>query len=151
VVLSRSTDGGQHWSVPFALNDTITGDRFEPRIALGPGGLIVAVFYDRRRNGADLDLAMVVAHDTGTRVTVGPNRLLTSRPSPISAIPFIPPGSHCLAPGRFFGDYIGLMARAGWAGAAWTTSTLTHPGETAVRFLPVTLTAALAVGGSRSW
>jgi hypothetical protein len=151
VVLSRSTDGGQHWSVPFALNDTIQGDRFEPQIAVGPAGLLVAIFYDRRRNGADLDLVSVVARDTGTRVEVGPNQMLTALPSPISAIPFIPPGSFCLAPGRFFGDYIGLVVGSGLAAAAWTTSTLVYPGETAVRFLSIPLTPAFATGVSRSW
>jgi hypothetical protein len=151
VVLSRSTDGGQQWSVPFALNDTIQGDRFEPQIALGPDGLLVAIFYDRRRNDTDLDLDLVVARDTGTQVEVGPNRMLTPQPSPISAIPFIPPGSFCLAPGRFFGDYIGLAVGPDWAGVAWTTSTLTHPGQTAVRFLSVAPTPALAGGVSRLW
>jgi hypothetical protein len=151
VVLSRSTDGGQHWSLPFALNDTIQGDRFEPQLAVGPDGLIMAAFYDRRRNGADLDLALVAARDTGTRVRVGTNRLLTAQPSPISAIPFIPPGSFCLAPGRFFGDYIGLAVGSGWAGVAWTTSTLTHPGQTAVRFLSIPLTPAFPTSASRPW
>jgi hypothetical protein len=136
VVLSRSSDGGLHWSAPFALNDTARGDRFEPRLAAGPGGLLAAVFYDRRRT-SDLDLEMAVVRDLGSRVLISPNQRLTARPSPISAIPFIPPGNPCLAQGRFFGDYIGAAVGGGRAMVAWTGSSLAQPGSTAVRFLDV--------------
>lgn len=150
VVLSRSTDGGWHWSNPFALNDTARGDRFEPRLAVVPGGLVAAIFYDRRRNGTDLDLELVLVRDKGQRAEVGPNLRLTPSPSPISAMPFIPPGSPCLAQGRFFGDYIGLAIGRGHALVVWTTSAYGHPGETAVRFRGVVLTP-IALADDRAW
>ncbi len=52
VFLVQSTDGGQTWSKPVAVNDDITSgkvaDHFQPAVAAGPGGAVAVAFYDRR-------------------------------------------------------------------------------------------------------
>ncbi len=52
VVLVQSTDGGQTWSKPVAVNeDHASGkvaDHFQPAVAAGPGGAVAVAFYDRR-------------------------------------------------------------------------------------------------------
>jgi len=52
VFLVQSTDGGQTWSKPVAVNDdTASGkvaDHFQPAVAAGPGGAVAVAFYDRR-------------------------------------------------------------------------------------------------------
>ena len=50
--LVQSTDGGQTWSKPVAVNDDIhsgkVADHFQPAVAAGPGGAVAVAFYDRR-------------------------------------------------------------------------------------------------------
>jgi hypothetical protein len=52
VFLVQSTDGGQTWSKPVAVNDDIASgrvaDHFQPAVAAGPGGAVAVAFYDRR-------------------------------------------------------------------------------------------------------
>jgi hypothetical protein len=52
VFLVQSTDGGQHWSQPVAVNDDFksgkVADHFQPAVAAGPGGALAVAFYDRR-------------------------------------------------------------------------------------------------------
>ena len=48
----QSTDGGQTWSQPVAVNDDIgsgkVADHFQPAVAAGPDGAVAVGFYDRR-------------------------------------------------------------------------------------------------------
>jgi hypothetical protein len=52
VFLVQSTDGGQSWSQPVAVNDDYASgkvaDHFQPAVAAGPGGAVAVAFYDRR-------------------------------------------------------------------------------------------------------
>src|SRR5207245_2667152 len=52
VFIVQSTDGGQTWSAPVAVNDDYksgnVADHFQPAIAAGPGGAVAVAFYDRR-------------------------------------------------------------------------------------------------------
>jgi hypothetical protein len=52
VFFIQSTDGGQTWSKPVAVNDDInsgkTADHFQPAVAAGPNGAVAVAFYDRR-------------------------------------------------------------------------------------------------------
>jgi len=52
VFLVQSTDGGQSWSQPVAVNDDYlsgnVADHFQPAVAAGPGGAVAVAFYDRR-------------------------------------------------------------------------------------------------------
>jgi hypothetical protein len=151
IMLSRSSDGGRHWSGPIALNDSARGDRLEPQIAVSRDGTIVAAFYDRRRDGVNLDLELAVARDTGAALRLQPNIQLTADPSPIAAIPFIPPGSPCLAQGRFFGDYLGVAEHQGQAAIAWTASTDAYPRQTQIRFTSMVLPRAATGDTVRYW
>jgi hypothetical protein len=146
IMLSRSADNGRQWSAPIALNDSTRGDRFEPQIAVAANGSVVAAFYDRRRDGVNLDLELALARDTGRGLRRWPNVRLTARASPLAAIPYIPPGSSCLAQGRFFGDYLGLVGRGGDAAIAWTASASAYPRQTEIRYTQVS--ARPGTGGS---
>jgi hypothetical protein len=48
----QSTNGGQTWSAPVAVNDDVASgkvaDHFQPAVAAGPGGAVAVAFYDRR-------------------------------------------------------------------------------------------------------
>jgi hypothetical protein len=52
VYLVQSTDGGQTWSAPVAVNDDVASgkvaDHFQPAVAAGPNGAVAVAFYDRR-------------------------------------------------------------------------------------------------------
>jgi hypothetical protein len=141
IVVSSSDDAGSHWSSPIIVNDSAKGDRFEPQVATAAGDTAVVAFYDRRRNGVDLDLELSVVRQTASGLYAAPNVRLTGLPAPLAAIPFIPAGSSCLAQGRFFGDYIGLALHGTRAGVVWTGSTPAYPGLTDVRFASIPLTA----------
>jgi hypothetical protein len=41
------------------------------------------------------------------------NQRVNALPSPVSSIYYLAPGTSCLEPGRFFGDYIGAAAVRG--------------------------------------
>jgi hypothetical protein len=54
VKFTQSTDGGQHWSAPVAVNDNVDApgvptDQFQPSVAAGPDGAVAVAFYDRRQ------------------------------------------------------------------------------------------------------
>jgi hypothetical protein len=109
IMLSRSRNSGASWSAPHRVNDSTQGDRFMPTVsALGDGSVGVA-FYDRRRSLSALDVyATQASFNTGFRVAR--NSRVSQGNSPISDILYLPPGSTCFLPGRFFGDYIGSSA-----------------------------------------
>jgi hypothetical protein len=93
--LVQSTDGGQTWSQPVAVNDDIASgkvaDHFQPAVAAGPGGAVAVAFYDRRancptdasiitqdqgRSNFCIDVSVQPYRDNGTAagaVPVGPN------------------------------------------------------------------------------
>ena len=52
VFIVQSTDGGQTWSSPVAVNDDYksgnVADHFQPAVAAGTGGAVAVAFYDRR-------------------------------------------------------------------------------------------------------
>ena len=95
VFLVQSTNGGQTWSAPVAVNDDINSgrvaDHFQPAVAAGPGGAVAVAFYDRRaacptdasiipqdqgRSNFCIDVSVQPFRDSGTAasaVPVGPN------------------------------------------------------------------------------
>src|SRR5881628_1688690 len=53
VKFTQSADGGLSWSPPVVVNDNVDAagvptDQFQPTIAVGAGGAVAIVFYDRR-------------------------------------------------------------------------------------------------------
>jgi hypothetical protein len=93
VFLVQSTDGGQTWSKPAAVNDDMASgkvaDHFQPAVAAGPGGAVAVAFYDRRadcptdasiikqdqgRSNFCIDVSVQAYKDTGAGATpVGAN------------------------------------------------------------------------------
>ncbi|HLJ68836.1 MAG TPA: sialidase family protein [Chloroflexota bacterium] len=138
IVLSRSVDGGRSWSTPRRVNDARNGARFMPSVVLLAGGSLAVVFYDQRRGGMVLDTYAARAR-FGSRFRAYPNLRLDSGTSPVVDMMYVAPGSTCLAPGRFFGDYIGAVAMGRDLGAVWADTQLHQPDETDVWFARVTL------------
>jgi len=138
VMLARSRDGGHTWTQPVALNDAAAGDRFMPAISIGPDGVVRVAFYDRRVDGTRFGLYAVAARDEGGRLRVWPNRQVSAALSSPYTLHYIAPGSSCVAPGRFMGDYIGAAtARDGALDAMWTDTTQSAPGESDIMFARV--------------
>lgn len=139
IVISRSTDGGRRWSPPRRVNDSSRLDRFMPALSvLGDGGVGIA-FYDRRNGSSLLDVyAVRVSFTHGFRASA--NVRVSRGRSPIGDITYLPPGSTCFLPGRFFGDYIGA-ASAGGASlcVAWADTRLGIPNDTDIWFARVQL------------
>jgi hypothetical protein len=67
VFLVQSTDGGQTWSAPVAVNDDVASgrvaDHFQPAVAAGPGGAVAVGFYDRRATCPTY--SSIIAQDQG--------------------------------------------------------------------------------------
>jgi Neuraminidase (sialidase) len=50
IVLSRSTDGGQHWSTPRIVSHNNTAQSFNHAVAVGNDGELAVLYYDDARN-----------------------------------------------------------------------------------------------------
>jgi hypothetical protein len=137
IMLARSHDGGLHWSAPVRVNDVRSGDRFMPAIASLAGGGVGVAFYDRRRSPDLLDVYAARVHFSG-HVLVSPNVRVTGGNAPVGDIQYLPPGSTCFLPGRFFGDYIGAAGdRSGGLCVVWADTQLHIPNETDIWFARV--------------
>lgn len=135
VVLSRSRDGGRTWTAPLALNDTPLGDRFMPALSAGADGVVQVAFYDRRADHVHFALYAVAARDLWNRVQVWPNRRVSATLSTPYLLHYIVPGSTCVAPGRFMGDYIAAATSPdGALNVLWDDTALGHPVETDLWF-----------------
>lgn len=138
VMLTRSRDGGRTWTQPLALNDAAPGDRFMPTLSIGADGLIRVAFYDRRADGTRFGLYGVALRDAGERLEVWPNRQVSATLSSPYTLHYIAPGSSCVAPGRFMGDYIdAATARDGALDVMWTDTAASAPGESDIMFAHV--------------
>ena len=115
VVLSRSTDGGRHWTAP-AVVAADTGpsvQSYNQAVEVSPDGTVFVAFYDDRSNVlgdgvATTDVWLRHSHNGGGTWTEthlsGP---FDHYRAPIS---FFAPG---VPRGLFLGDYIGLETRTG--------------------------------------
>jgi hypothetical protein len=103
----RSTDGGATWSAPIRVNDDVgTAAQWFPWIAFDEAGVAHVVWYDRRGNGAEIDVYVTRSLDGG--VTFEPNTRVTA-----AAFTPILPWEGGAAP--FIGDYNGIAAAGGVA------------------------------------
>ena len=129
IVLTRSTNGGRTWASPRRINDSRVGDRFMPAISSYSDGSVGLAFYDRR--GGPNDLGVYAARVTWTStVHVGTNERVNARPSTVAKMYYIKPGSTCLSPGRFFGDYIAAEAAGRQLLVTWADTTGSTNGQT---------------------
>lgn len=138
IMISRSVDGGAHWSRPRRVNDVRRNDRFMPALAmLGPQTVGVA-FYDRRDSLSDLNIyAARVSYSAGFHAYR--NMRVNGGSSPISDVYYIKPGSTCFSPGRFFGDYIGAAPSGGQLCVVWADTRLHTRNETDLWFARASL------------
>ncbi len=107
VWLSKSTDGGLHWSAPTRVNnDPANRHQFLTWMALDQvTGWLWFVFYDRRNHSDNgTDVYMAVSRDGGT----------TFQNFIISQSPFTPNA------GQFFGDYTNITAHNNIVRPIWT-------------------------------
>jgi len=135
LVLVRSRASGGAWSRPAVLNDVPAGDRFMPALSVGSDGVARVVFYDRRADGVRFALYGVAARDLGKRLAVWPNRRISATLSSPYTLHYIVPGSGCVLPGRFMGDYIAAATTPdGALDTMWTDAALGVQDETDLWF-----------------
>lgn len=110
VYYRRSTDSGTSWSPPIQLNDVGTGDQYHPSLQVY-GTTLVAGWYDRRHDGANLlqDYYKRVSTDGG--LTWGANLRVTDVSSPIHLDPNL---AYC-----YHGDYDQSAVTAGGHVMQW--------------------------------
>ena len=138
LVLARSRDQGRTWSRPVVIDDVAQGDRFMPALSVDRAGVLRVAFYDRRVDHVRFGLYGVAARDLGDRLRVWPNRQLSAALSSPYVLHYIVPGSTCVAPGRFMGDYIGAASTPnGDLAVTWTDSARNVAEETDVWFARV--------------
>jgi hypothetical protein len=122
VALSRSTDGGLHWSAPIKVNASPPGvAAFTPAVDVASDGTVAVTYYDFRNNTPDpstlpTDAFAVFSHDGGQ--TFGGEQRLTPSSFDLDLAPS--------AGGKFLGDYVGLS----------------HMGSTFVPFYTQTVSAS---------
>jgi hypothetical protein len=113
IFFMRSEDNGVTWSEALRINDDAVhngADQFHPWISVDDGGVIHAVFYDRRldENNWLFDLYYTKSENGGE--TWSPNERITTVSSN--------PGDARLA--GLIGEYIGLSAWGGGVQMVWT-------------------------------
>jgi Neuraminidase (sialidase) len=100
IVLSRSTDGGRHWSTPTVVSHHDSAQSFNHAVAVGNDGELAVLYYDNARNdsrpGIPTDVYLRHSGDGGA--TWSAPQLLTSFDFANAPI----------ARGYFVGDYQGL-------------------------------------------
>jgi hypothetical protein len=105
ILAVRSEDAGATWSLPTRVNDDTSGQaQFLPWITFDPTGTGWALWYDRRHDGAAIDVYLARTDDCG--VSWQPNQRVTAA----GFTPVLPtePGA-----AAFIGDYNGIAAADG--------------------------------------
>jgi hypothetical protein len=138
IVITRSTDGGAHWSRPVRVNDARGADRFMPSLTAWSDASVGVAFYDRRNGPGRLDVYASRVRFSG-KLTASANVQVNQGASPTADIYYIAPGSTCLSPGRFFGDYIGAAAAPHHRlCVVWSSARSQFPGTTDIWFRSIT-------------
>lgn len=114
ILAVRSDDAGATWSLPTRVNDDNSGQaQFLPWITFDPAGTGWAIWYDRRHDGAAIDVYLARTNDCG--VTWQANQRITA--AGFAAVLPSEPGA-----AAFIGDYNGLAAAGGKVFAAFQDS-----------------------------
>ncbi len=101
----RSADDGATWSAPVRVNDDAGSEaQFFPWVTFDEAGVAYAVWYDRRRNGSDIDVYLTRSTDGGE--TWEPNMRVTAA----GFAPILPWESGAA---DFIGDYNAVAAAGG--------------------------------------
>ena len=133
VALSRSTDGGLHWSAPIKVNASPAGvAAFTPSVDVASDGTVAVTYYDFRNNTSSTstlptDAFAVFSHDGGQ--TFGGEVRLTKHSFDLDLAP--------RAGGKFLGDYVGL-SHAGGTFIPFYTQTVSssNPTDIFASFVP---------------
>jgi len=101
IVLTRSTDGGQHWSAPVVVSHDDDAQSFNDAVTVGNDGELAVLYYDDARNddavpGIPTDVYLRHSPDGGKT---------WSDPQPLASFDF---ANAPIARGYFVGDYQGL-------------------------------------------
>jgi hypothetical protein len=107
IFVTRSTDGGVHWSSPRSITsgmaatlnrDTTKNDNWQPSIAVSPvNGHIYVTFYDKRADPANTKARLYRALSTDGGLTWGN--------APLASADFTPSTGYDALSGGYFGDY----------------------------------------------
>jgi hypothetical protein len=122
VLFSRSTDGGQTWSVPLRVNDDPPhngADHFMPAVAVARDGVITVSWFDRRRDPTDHLIDTYLAQSNNGGITFGRNRRVTTTnwdPAIDAPEPEGKPDD------TFIGDYEALCADNRFAHPLWNST-----------------------------
>lgn len=100
IVLSRSTDGGRHWSAPTVVSHHDSAQSFNHAVAVGNDGELAVLYYDDYRNDSrsGIPTDVYLRHSSNGGTTWSAPQLLTS--FDLANAP--------VARGYFVGDYQGL-------------------------------------------
>lgn len=121
VYMIKSTDGGNSWSSPIRVNQDSSGlgkEHYFPWITCDPEiGVLSVIFYDDRNvNSTDCEVFVATSLDGGN----------TWEDFKVSDVSFTPAPIPGLA-GGYFGDYLGISARAGQVYPVWTSNYTGQP------------------------
>jgi hypothetical protein len=105
IVLSRSTDGGRHWSAPTVVSDHNSAQSFNHAVEVAHDGELAVLYYDDARNTA----AAGIPTDVYLRHS-GDGGRTWSDPQLLASYDF---ANAPIARGYFVGDYQGLAAIGG--------------------------------------
>jgi BNR/Asp-box repeat len=102
IVLSRSTDGGQHWTAPMIVSHHNSAQSFNDAVAVGNDGEVGLIYYDDNDNtsAAGIPTDVYFRHSGNGGAT-------WSSPQKLATFDF---ATAPVARGLFVGDYQGLAA-----------------------------------------
>lgn len=126
IVLSKSTDGGRHWTAPVPVSSSDPGvQSYNHAVEVTPDGTVVVAFYDDRNNVTDDGIATTdvwVRHSHDGGATWEEQHLHGPFDHYTAPISYFAPGD---PRGLFLGDYIGLEATGSNDVVAFFSSTIT--------------------------
>lgn len=121
IFLTRSLDGGDHWTLPIRVNDDNIAngaDQFHPWLVCDESGILHLIFYDRRNDvPQNLFMDVYYTYSTDAGVSWSPNVRITD----VSSNPALDSLDSGL-----IGEYNGLAAMNGLIHPVWTDTRNGH-------------------------